>query len=403
MMEKRNLFFTAIEGTSKGFWMFAGFLFLLALGGAWASFMMEHEGHYITGMTNQIPWGLPIVMAVYFIGLSAGSLVLSALSSVFGMTEFKPFSRIAALLAVVLIVGALLSIILDWGRPERLFIPFFHFQPRSMFSLNGVLYSVYMGIGIVYLWAMFAEKKKLEKLLGISAVFWAVLVHSGTGAIFGFVGARELYHSPLLPPSFIAAALSSGTALMILVLLATFRYSERYLDMKIVLKLARYLAGFIMIVTYFLFVENITRSYIPKNYELQHFLLFDGGKISLIFWLGMVGLGNIFPLLLLLSPAGKSVKWIIVACVMVVIGVLAERYIIVIPGQVLPLELFPGYNITSSFQDGLLANYCVSTAEILFSVGIGALVLLIYLFAIKFFEMLPVTKEEENRETLPEA
>ena len=396
-MANTNLRFKTIEGKSKGFWLFAGLLGLLVLGGAWAAFSMEHNGHHITGMTNQIPWGLPIVMAVYLIGLSAGSLVLSALSSVFGITEFKPFSRIAASLAVILIVSALLAIILDWGRPERLFVPFFHFQPRSMFSLNGILYSAYIGIGVVYLWAMFAEKEKLVKLIGLTAVLWAILVHSGTGAIFGFVGARELYHSPLLPPSFIAAALSSGTALMILVLLATFKYTGRKLDDEIVKKLGKYLMVFIVVVTYFIFIENITRSYFPGNYELQSFLLTSGNKYSLIFWFGMVGCGNIFPLLILLyPPTSKSVKWIVIACILVVVGVLGERYIIVIPGQVLPLDLFPGYEITSGFQDGLIEDYCVSLAEALFALGLMALTFLAYIFMLKFYELMPEEEVSED-------
>jgi molybdopterin-containing oxidoreductase family membrane subunit len=389
-MANKGLRFSTIEGNSKGFWLLAGFLGLIVLGGAWAFLSMELKGHYITGMTNQIPWGLPIVMAVYLIGLSAGSLVLSALSSVFGIKEFKPFSRIAAVLAVILIISALLAIILDWGRPERLFVPFFHFNPRSMFSLNGILYSAYIGIGIVYLWAMFAEKEKLVKLIGLTAVLWAILVHSGTGAIFGFVGARELYHSPLLPPSFIAAALSSGTALMILVLLATFRYTGRKLNDEIIKKLGKYLMVFIIVVTYFIFIENITRSYFPENYELQHFLLASGNKYSLIFWFGMVGCGNIFPLLILLyPPTAKSVKWTVFACLLVVVGVLCERYIIVIPGQVLPLDLFPGYEITSGFQDGVIADYYVSFVEALFAAGLLALTFLAYIFVLKFFELMP--------------
>jgi molybdopterin-containing oxidoreductase family membrane subunit len=389
--------FSTIEGNSRGFWLLASFLGLIVLGGAWASLSMELKGHHITGMTNQIPWGMPIVMAVYLIGLSAGSLVLSALSSVFGVAEFKPFSRIAASLAVILIISALLAIILDWGRPERIFLPFFYFQPRSMFSLNGILYSAYIGIGVLYLWAMFAGKEKLVKLVGLIAVLWAVLVHSGTGAIFGFIGARELYHSPLLPPSFIAAALSSGTALMILILLATFRYTGRKLDDEIIKKLGKYLMVFIIVVTYFIFIENITRSYFPANYELQHFLLASGNKYSLIFWFGMVGCGNIFPLLILLyPPMAKSVKWIVFACLLVVAGVLCERYIIVIPGQVLPLDLFPGYEITSGFRDGVIEDYSVSLVETLFSSGLLALTFLGYIFMLKFFELMPEDESVEK-------
>ncbi len=391
-MPKNNITYSAIEGRwNGGFGALVGVLGVLSLGGVWASYAMFSKGHYITGMSNQVPWGFPIVMAVYLIGLSAGSLVLSALSSVFGKDEFKPFARLAALLAALLLVGALLSIILDWGRPDRVMVPFLHFNPRSIFSLNGILYSAYILICFVYLWAMFTNREKWVPYLGLLAVFWAVLVHSGTGAIFAFVGARDLYHSALLPPSFIAAALSSGTALMILVLLATFKYTRRPLDDALIKQLGTYLVMFILVVTYFIAVETLIRSYLPKNYESMSFLLFHGGKITVAFWLGMVGLGNVFPLLLLISRAGKTIGGIIAACIMVVIGVLFERYIIVMPGQILPLEIFPGMEMQSDFQDGVLGAYSLSLPEFLQSLGIVAFVFLLYALGIKFFEMLPDT------------
>ena len=382
--------YTTIKGTSPGFYALVAVLGILSLGGGWASYRMFDVGHYITGMSNQVPWGFPIVMAVYLIGLSAGSLVLSALSSVFGKDEFKSLARIAAMLAALLLIGALMSIILDWGRPDRVMVPFFSFNPRSMFSLNGILYSTYIAICFVYLWAMFAEKEKLVKLLGFSAVFWAVLVHSGTGAIFGFIGARELYHTPLLPPSFIAAALSSGTALMILVLLLTFRWTGRKIDDKLIKNLGSYLAVFIIVVIYLIFIENITRSYFPANYEIQHFLLLDGNKYTWIFWLGMVGCGNVFPLLILVNRKfAKSISWIVFACILVVIGVLAERYIIVIPAQIMPLDIMPGMELSSDFLDGQPGEYSVTFVEALQGIGITAFVFLLYVLSLKIFELLP--------------
>jgi len=390
MMADNKVKYTTIKGSSAGFYALVGILGVLSLGGAWASYEMFAVGHYLTGMSNQVPWGFPIVMAVYLIGLSAGSLVLSALSSVFGKDEFKSLARIAAALAALLLVGALMSIILDWGRPDRVMVPFFSFNPRSMFSLNGILYSTYIAICFVYLWAMFAEKEKLVKLLGFTAVFWAVLVHSGTGAIFGFIGARELYHSPLLPPSFIAAALSSGTALMILVLLATFRWTGRKLDDRLIKNLGTYLAIFIIVVIYLVFIENLTRSYFPANYEAQHFLLLDGNKYTWIFWLGLVGCGNVFPLLILINRrVGKSIRWIVFACILVIIGVLAERYIIVLPAQIMPLDIMPGMELSSNFNDGKMGEYSVSFVEALQGIGITAFVFLLYVISLKFFELMP--------------
>ncbi len=382
--------YTKIDGSSTGYRNFLIVSGAVAALAPLSALLMFTNGHYITGMNNQVPWGMPIVMAVYLIGASAGSLLLSAMSSVFGMKEYKPFSRMAALLAVLLIVSALMAIILDWGRPDRLFIPFFHIQPRSMFSLNAFLYSSYMALGLLYLWAMFNEREKLEKQLGLLAVLLAVLVHSGTGAIFGFVFVRELYNSPLLPPSFISAALSSGAALMILALYYTFKFTGRELDERHIHGLAKLMGIFIAVVLYFIFIENVTRAYAPKNYEAASFLLLNGGKYTFYFWVGLIGLGLIVPMILVLNPAtNRSLKYIIPAAWMQLLGVLVERYIIVIPAQIMPLEFFHDKEITSDFLDGAYANYSVSPVEWAYSLGLVGVVVFGFAVAIKLWPILP--------------
>ena len=204
--------FKPIEGRSRPFYLLTFVLAALVFAGAYATWLMVRHGLYLSGMNNRIPWGLPIVMAVFYIGLSAGSLVISSLYGVFGKLEYMPFARVATFTALLLMIGGLLSILSDQGRLDRVLVePFLHFNPLSMLSINPFLYSTYIVICTVYLCVLMIGNDKWTKILALVAVLWALLVHSGTGAIFGFVP-RELYRSPLLPPSFIAAALSSGTA-----------------------------------------------------------------------------------------------------------------------------------------------------------------------------------------------
>jgi molybdopterin-containing oxidoreductase family membrane subunit len=400
--------FTRIEGKSAGYWAGLAITGGLAALAPLSALYLFVNGHHVSSMTNQIPWGMPIVMAVYLIGASAGSLVMSATSSVFGKVEYKPFSRMAALMAFLLIVAALMAIIMDWGRPDRLMVPFFHIQPRSMFSLNAFLYSSYMALSLVYLYAMFHNMKKLERYLGLTAVGLAVLVHSGTGAIFGFVYVRELYNSPLLPPSFIAAALSSGTALMIVVITIAFKAAGRHLDHRLIHQLANLMGIFILVVLYFIFIENVTRSYAPKNYEAASFLLLHGGQVTNLFWVGLIGVGLVIPATLVLNPfTAKSMFFIQAAAWMQLIGVVIERYIIVMPAQLMPLEFFPDKEITSVFNDGAFATYSPSLPEIGYSVGLCFVVVFGFMVAIKLWPMLPTEARhldpvEEAKESVAE-
>src|SRR5512136_1443639 len=211
-----SLNFETIEGKSRSYNTLLAVLIVLSAAG-FVSFMLCYiEGHHLLGSSNLIPWGLPIVVAIYLIGLSAGSLILSSLTYVFGKEEYRPISRIAVFLAIILIFGAMVGIALDLGRPEkswRLFIFFVLNNMLSMFAINGILYGGYFVIGLIYLGSIFAGKSKWIKTMGIIAIGWAALVHMGTGAIFGFVGARHIFYSPLKPFEFLSAAMVSGLAL----------------------------------------------------------------------------------------------------------------------------------------------------------------------------------------------
>jgi Ni/Fe-hydrogenase subunit HybB-like protein len=57
---------------------------LVVLGGLFAFFTLEHHGHVLTGMNNQIVWGLPHVFAVFLIVAASGALNVASIGSVFG-------------------------------------------------------------------------------------------------------------------------------------------------------------------------------------------------------------------------------------------------------------------------------------------------------------------------------
>jgi molybdopterin-containing oxidoreductase family membrane subunit len=381
--------FETIEGKSKGFYVTLAVLALLVLPGLLSTYLMYEHGIYLSGMTNRIPWGLQIIMAVFYIGLSAGSLVISSLYGIFGKIEYKPFARIAVYMALLLLVAALMSILTDLGRLGNLKASFSYFNFLSMLSINPFLYNMYILICIVYLWAMLKEKEKFVKVMALIAVVWAILVHSGTGAIFGFVP-RELYQSPLLPPSFIAAALSSGTALMILIILSLFKITKRELDNELVVRLGGLLAVFIVVVLYFIFVENAYRLYMAESREAAYYFLFSG-VIGTVFWVGLILIGSIIPAVLLFNPkTGRSIRWIVVSSIMVVFGVLCERYLIVIPGQTHKPEMFPGMEIVanSTFPEGNVTYY-ISIHEIFQAIAVVAFVGFAFVLGLRLMKLVP--------------
>jgi len=361
----------------------------LALAGLLATLYASRYGLYVTGMTNRVPWGLQIVMAVYYIGLSAGSLVISGLYGVFGKVEYKPFARLAVYIAMLFLIAGLLSILTDQGRLDRVFIqPFVYFNLQSMFSINPILYIGHIMICVIYLWALFTERRRLTAVIATLAFGWAFCVHSGTGAIFGF-GARVLYESPLLPASFVAAAMASGTALMILTIVGLFKVTNRHVDDALIIWLGRFLAICLLIVVYFLLMENAYRAYVVELREAAVYYLF-GGFHSVLFWFGLMLIGCGVPIFLLFyRKTGKTVRGIVIASALVVFGVLCERYVIVLPGLTNPAHLFPGMEITASVLEEGIASYRVSLVEILQALGVFGFIGFLFAWGLRIFKLLP--------------
>ncbi len=381
--------FERIEGRSTQYRVMMFAFAAAVIAGLIATWVVIEEGIWVTGMTSRVPWGLQIVMAVYYIGLSAGSLVISGLYGVFGKTEYKPFARLAVYVAMLFLIAGLLSILTDQGRMDRVFVePFVYFNLQSMFSINPILYIGHILICIVYLWALFTNRKKLTTVVATLAFGWAFCVHSGTGAIFGF-GARVLYESPLLPAAFVAAAMASGTALMILLIVGLFKITKRHVDDVLIVRLGRFLAICLLVVVYFLVMENAYRAYVVELRDAAVYYLF-GGLHSILFWFGLVIVGCGIPLLILFrKKTGQSIKWIVIASAMVVFGVLCERYVIVIPGLTHPPELFPGIEISSSVIEEGIATYSISFLEVLQALGVFGAIGFLFSWGLKYMKLLP--------------
>jgi molybdopterin-containing oxidoreductase family membrane subunit len=380
--------FSPLEGKSPQFRAFLLLLFAVAGAGLLATYLFYARGLHLSGLSNRVPWGISIVMAVFYIGLSTGALVLSALSVLSSKKEFQPFARVATLLAMLLLVGGLLSIILDWGRPDRLFVSFLHFNPTSMFSINGILYPSYIAICFAFLLALFAGKGRWISAIAVIAVICAIVVRTGTGIIFGFMPI-ELFQSPLLPLSFIATALSSGIALMIILLQLLFRYTRRPFDERYVRKLSKILSLFIIVVFYFLFLENAFRAYTPASREAEWYLLFSGTH-SILFWWGLIGAGILIPAAILFNPGTRnSLKMINVAAALHVVGVLCEKYLAVVPAQTHAADILPNMHVESVALDGAAVSYSITLLEAVQALGIAAMIAIAFILGLRFFAMLP--------------
>jgi molybdopterin-containing oxidoreductase family membrane subunit len=389
-MASKNYHFLAIEGRAPGYFGVLALLGALVAIGLGAALYMEHHGHIVTGMSNQVVWGTPHVFAIFLIVAASGALNVASIASVFGREIYKPLSRLSGLLAVTLLVGGLAILVLDLGRPDRLKVAMTYYNFKSIFAWNIFLYIGFLAVVAVYLWMMMERRMyQYSKRVGLFAFIWRLTLTTGTGSIFGFLVARAAYDSAVLAPMFIIMSFSFGLAIFMLVLMATCAGTGRPLGDVMMNRLRSLLGVFVAAVLYFVIVYHLTNLYMTKHHAIERFILLDGGVYTSVFWIGQILVGSLLPLGILFSHLGKSRGMIALACVLVVIGGLAQLYVLLIGGQAFPLDMFPGYEVSSSFFDGVVASYAPSLPEVLLGIGGFGLALAATAFAIKVLPFVP--------------
>jgi len=392
----KDIVFKEIDG-GKPFYLllgFIGFFVLAALGSAW---YMEHNGHWVTGMNNQIVWGTPHVFAVFLIVAASGALNVASISSVFQKTAYKPLARLSGLLAIALLAGGLAILVLDLGRPDRLIVAMTYYNFKSIFAWNIILYIGFMAVVAIYLWMMMERKmNKFTRVAGFSAFIWRLILTTGTGSIFGFLVARQAYDTAILAPMFIIMSFAFGLAIFILILMGIYKWSDRPLGDSILFRLKNLLGVFIGAVLYFVLAYHLTNLYITQNHGVEQFILMDGGVYTKLFWIVQILLGSLLPLALLYHPStGKSRGWIGIASLLVIIGGLAQMYVIIIGGQAYPMEMFPGKEVVSSFADGVVGSYTPSLPEIILGMGGIAVALAATFVGVRVLRFLPSTLADD--------
>ena len=379
-------------------------------------------GHTATNYGSYVPWGLWVAAYIYFIGLSAGAFLLSALVYVFRVKVLEPVGKLALFTALVTLAAALFSIWMDLGHPERAWRLILKTNFGSMMGWMAWLYSAYFVLLLVELWfAMRADlvacaseagfkgklcnfltfgrkdasaeavKKDMNtlRILGSIGVPLAVAFHGGVGALFGVVGARPYWNSGLTPISFLVGALASGGALLafIAAVWGPNRGTEQH--KKLVVFLGQIVLGLLLFDLLLEWAEYSINLYtsIPAHAASLRLVLF--GQYWWVFWIVHLLLGAVLPVLLLVF-SGKQVSAVATAGALIAITFISVRLNIVIPA--LAVEELEG--LKHAFAGpGLNFDYFPSTAEWLFFVWTVSLAGLLFLLG---YSLLPlVTPQKE--------
>jgi len=334
------------------------------------------NGLGVTGMNKPVFWGLYIVTFVFFIGVSAGGIAVAALSHLAGIEKFKPISRVAEVVAIICLVLAMIGIVFDLGRPDRMLNIFIYPQRTSPLTWDVFVINIYLVFCVAMLFLSIIGKEKLLKIFAFLSIPTFVLVHSVTAWIFGLMKSQPGWHTSILAPLFIASALVSGLAIIILALFFSKKFLSANLNDEIIISLGKYFKILLPILFYFLFCEFITVAFpgIPAHMVVLKELIV--GKFSGIFWFDIF-LGIIAPFFIVISKFGRTSQGIGLASLLSFFGVFAERVNIVVPSFYHPFLL----------SDRIIYAYKPTWVEYSLVAGLFALGIMLFIIASKIIPL----------------
>lgn len=395
---------------------FMAFVALALLPGAVATVVRFTEGLSATHLGSTVTWGLWVALYIYYIGMSAGSFLLSTLVYVFGAKRFEPIGRMAIWQALTCLLIGLYFIFLDLGHPERFWTVFVNQNWKSVLAWEIQFYGLYILLLCAELYLLLradvvasAQKvtgwrRWLYRLVALGSrdtserarerdhrwIRWiailgipiAIGVHGGTGAIFAVVKARPYWYSALFPVVFIVSALVSGGALLLFVR-SMFVRSNDPEDNKLLVALGRMTGGILIFDLFLLAVEFLVGMYGEIPDHVLTFQQIATGPFWWVFWIVQLGLGAVVPLVLLFHPrAGQHRAWLGLAGLLIVVGIFGVRLNIVIPPFVMPpFESLPEVFHSARFATEYFPNWmewgvslgAVAAGTLLFAAGVYAL------------------------------
>lgn len=391
------------SGLKRLFWISGAVLFVLGLLG-WYDRLVY--GHLNANYGSLVPWGLWVAAYIYFIGLSAGSFLISSLVYVFNVRRFERIGRLAVFTAVVTLFLALLSIWVDIGHMGRAWEVLVYANFKSPMAWMIWLYSAYMLLLVAEMWfllradlvaglsapglkgavyrvlalgsrdgseATATRDRKVVRVLATIGVPVAVMFHGGVGALFGVVAARPHWHSGMFPILFLLSALVSGGALLT-VIAAIFQDGWRR-NRDTVLALGQMVLGLLLLDVLFQISEMLIATYGGIPGHIRGLKLVVGGPFWWVFWGWQLALGTLAPILLLALPTRRDPRWVTLAGLLIAVGFLGVRLNIVIPG--LAAEEIQG--LSRAFASPRMTTYYVpSLSEWLVTLGVVGLGLLLF-------------------------
>ncbi|GMR07924.1 MAG: polysulfide reductase NrfD [Gammaproteobacteria bacterium] len=360
------------------------FLSVFVLIWIYGNYLQLTEGMIVTGLTDQVSWGLYLANFVFLVGVAAGAVTVVFPAYVYKHKALHEVAVLSEMLAIAAVLMALLFVMSHMGRLDRLWhmIPYLGIfnWPSSMLDwdvlvLNGYLILNVVG-GFYYLYKRYNNEKP-NKLFYLSiiyiAIVWALSIHTITAFLINTMPARPMWFTGMMPIRFIITAFAAGPSLIIIIFLIIRKNTKLWIKDEAIDMLSTIVVWCLGIALFLTLSEVVTELYHPTEHTagLQYLMFGHNGLNNLVpwFWASLAAMVIAF-VMLLIPSIRKDYGKLKIAAVLTFVGIWIEKGMgLMIPGSI-PTPI------------GEFTQYSPSLIEIFISLGnwaVGFIVLTILL------------------------
>ncbi len=342
------------------FIIWVGCLVVIISLGLTAGVIVFTQGLAVTNLTDLVPWGLWITIDLSSIAMSAGAFTLCAAVYLLGLKQFQPVARTATFVGLIGYSMAVMTLLLDIGRPDRFWHALVFWNPHSVLWEVTMCVALYFTVLILETIPIFGNVTwvksrwpnlslrltsvhKIAPILAIFGLGLSMLHQSSLGATYGVLKSRPIWYRPDLSVLFMVSAIAGGISLTLLITMFASRMSPKIkVDNKILERLSLFVGWVLVAYLYFRFWDAfaMTYTYQPGRTEGLNFI--TKGPLAFNFWVGEIFLGALVPIVLLLVKRFRQNPNLrMVALFLVVSGVVAYRWDVNIAGQLVLLTYLP--------------------------------------------------------------
>jgi len=389
---------------SSGYLAWLAFIGLCLLIGLVAAFEVFTQGLVITNMSDLVPWGLWITIDLSSIALGAGAFTLSAVVYIFGVKRFRSIVRLAVFVGFIGYTSALLTLVMDIGRPDRFWHPWVYWNVHSVLWEITWCITIYLTIMLVEFAPVLFESRlfdrwpflrdiakvthKLAPALAILGLMVSLLHQSSLGATYGIVKSRPIWFKPSMPIMFILSAVAVGPALtMSIAFIIEWLTGKRTVHRDVLHMIARFSGLGLLVYAYIKFWDLAAITYYGRTPAVSEALgmLREQTPYNFGFWVGEVMIGILIPVLIFLLPTlNKKPTNLVFGTACAVLGVIINRWNITVSGLFVPVAYSPGtlYQLPPG-------QYFPSIAEWAIGVGIIGYMMLMLTLGIRYLPLFP--------------